>query len=315
MAQRVQAVMTGADVDSRSIVIARHGEKTTTRIENSRQAIRDWLKQQPGLLCLAVEATGCYHIDLVELAHAHGVEVYLINPFQLTHYRKSVGVRVKTDPCDARLLARYLAHEQDSLRRWQPPPKGQRQAWRLLHRRAKLVKARQILQQSFEGMTGFGRECRALWQRLARLEKALEARLFALLQQLGWGTAWRRCQSICGIGPLSAAALVIAYHRGAFRHADAFVAFLGLDVRIRQSGRYTGQAKLTKQGDSEARRVLHNAAVTAARFDFKPYYERLRARGLASTQAHVAVTRKLVRIAFSLMQSGQMYDPMRYRMA
>ncbi|MCX9140324.1 IS110 family transposase, partial [Pseudomonas sp. DCB_PUT] len=71
---------------------------------------------------IAVEATNVYHLDLVELAHSLGFEVYVIDGFQLSNYRKSVGVRVKTDPTDARLLSRFLRNEGEDLRPWTPPP-------------------------------------------------------------------------------------------------------------------------------------------------------------------------------------------------
>lgn len=315
MAQRVQPIRVGADVDSRFIELACHDTAERACIDNNAAAIRAWLAAQPGPIELAVEATGRYHQQLVELAHEAGVTVFVLNPQWLHHYRRSVGQRAKTDRCDARLLARYLAHERSALRPWTPPPAGQREAWSLLKRRAKLVQARHMLEQSFRDVPGVRREFRAMRQRLHRLEQALERRLQACIVRLGWGPAWRRCQTLHGLGPLSAAALVIAFHRGPFRSADAFVAFLGLDVRVRQSGRFVGQAKLTKQGDSEYRRLLHSAAMAAARGDLRPYYQRLIARGKEPTQAHVAVARKLVRIAFSLLKNGTDYDPSRYRMA
>lgn len=315
MAQQVQPIRVGADVDSRFIELAVYGESEGERIDNTRPAIRAWLAAQTGPVELAVEATGRYHQTLVELAHAAGVTVFVLNPQWLHHYRQGIGQRAKTDRCDARLLARYLAHERSALRPWTPPPAGQREAWSLLKRRAKLVQARTMLEQSFRDVAGVSREFRAMQRRLTALECALERRLQAWIHRCGWADAYRRCQAIYGVGPVSAAALVIAFQRGGFRSADAFVAFLGLDVRVRQSGRYVGQAKLTKQGDSEYRRLLHNAAMAAARGPLEPYYQRLLDRGKASTQAYVAIARKLARIAFSLLSNDTEYDPARLRMA
>jgi len=45
-----------------------------------------------------------------------------------------------------------------------------------------------------------------------------------------------------------------------FSHSDAFVAYCGLDVGVRQSGKRNGQTGLTKQGDGELRRLLYLAA-------------------------------------------------------
>lgn len=315
MAQQVQRVSIGADVDSRFIELAVYGSKQTERIENTPEAIRAWLARQSAASELALEVTGKYHLKLLELAYEAGVRVYLINPQWLHHYRKGVGQRNKTDRADARLLARYVAHERDELRPWTPPPAGQRALCSLLKRRAKLVQVQTTLEQSFADEPDIAPEFRTLKHQFQQLAQAIERRIKALLRQHGWWESYQRCCSIYGVGELSAAALVAAFQRGPFKSADAFVAYLGLDVRRRQSGRYEGLAKLTKQGESEYRRLLHNAARAAARGDLKAYYERLRARGLQPTQAHVAVARKLARIAFSLMKHQTTYDPAQIRAA
>jgi transposase len=315
MAQQVTPVSIGADVDSRYIHIAYYGSKQSCQIDNQRTAIRRWLRSLSGPVSLAVEATGCYHLELVDQAHAAGVEVYLIDPYRLSRYRQGVGERNKTDQVDARLLARYLAHERTELRAYQPLSADHRRAWSLLKRRAKLVQAEGMVSESMRAVGGLKAQLKALKQRFARLRQAIDRELAQQIHKLGLHDEYQRCQSIKGVGALTAAALVLAFHRGDFSRADAFVAFLGMDVRVRRSGRYEGQSKLTKKGDAECRRLLHNAARAAARGDLKPYYERLQARGLATTQAHVAVARKLVRIAFSLLKHQSTYDPAKLKMA
>lgn len=309
MAQHVQPVSVGADVDSRFIEIAVHGAKANERIENTPEAIRAWLARQSPATELALEVTGNYHLELLERAYQAGVRVYLINPQWLRHYRQGVGHRNKSDRADARLLARYAAHEREELRPWTPPPAGQRALCSLLKRRAKLVQVQTTLDQSFAAEKAIAEAFARTQAELQRLARAIEHRIKALIREHGWWAHYRRCCSIYGVGEITAAALVAVFQRGAFKSADAFVAYLGLDVRQRQSGRYKGLAKLTKQGESEYRRLLHNAARAAARRDLKAYYERLRARGFQPTQAHVAVARKLARIAFSLMKHQTTYDP------
>ena len=84
-----------------------------------------------------------------------------------------------------------------------------------------------------------------------------------MVRELGWWADYQRCLSIPGIGPINAVALTAAYHRAEFTNADAFIAFLGLDVRIRDSGTFKGKRKLTKKGESELRRLLYCAAKPA----------------------------------------------------
>ena len=111
-------------------------------------------------------------------------------------------------------------------------------------------------------------------------------------------------------------ALVATWHRGDFSNVDAFVAFLGLDVRVRQSGCWQGRRKLTKKGDGEIRRLLFNAAMQGRRNAlWEPYYLRLRDRGLSSTAAFMALGRKLARVCFALLQNDSEFDPRQHRPA
>lgn len=315
MAQQVESRHLGADVDSRFIQIHEHESGAAERIENSPSGIAKWLRSRSAPARLAVESTGSYHFELVDQAHAAGLTVYVLDPRQIKCYREGIGQRAKTDPCDARLIARYLQRECDGLRPYRPRSKAQRKASQVLKRRATLVRAKDQIQQSFKELSGFDDALASALRHIKALIALLEKRLQALLKQQGHWDKVLRCRSIPGIGPITSMSLVVAYLRGEFRSADAFVAYLGLDVRVCESGRFSGRRKLTKQGDAECRRVLYNAAMTGRRYAFAGYYERLIARGLKPTQAFVAVARKQARIAFSLMRNGVYFDPERFKMA
>ena len=98
--------------------------------------------------------------------------------------------------------------------------------------------------------------------------------------------------------------MVAAYHRSQFRSADAFIASMGMDVRVRDSGKFRGRRKLTKKGDSELRRLLFNATMQGGRSaPWKSYYLALRARGMSTTAAFVALGCKLARVCFASLQN------------
>ena len=88
-----------------------------------------------------------------------------------------------------------------------------------------------------------------------------------------------------------------------------FVAYIGLDVRIRESGRYVGKRKLTKRGESEIRRLLYCASIPArCHARFEQYHQRQLDKGLSKIAANIVLARKLARIAFTLMQNQEMFD-------
>ena len=309
MAMRVEPIDVGIDVSKKTLAVAPEGEKVV-EIVNDAGSIRAWLKSLPQPARIGVEATGVYHVELVEQAHRAGHAVYVIDGYRLNRYRESIGGRAKTDASDARLLLRYLQREATDLRPWSPPPKGYRELQQLILRRARLIQSKTSLGQSLGGLTQLGPTRRALLRHIDQVDQLLKKRIRKVLRNQQWLQAARRIQAIEGIGDITAAALVMTFQRGAFGSSDAFIAFLGLDVRVRESGSYKGRRKLTKKGASELRRLLYMAAMTARRSPtWKAFYQRHLDRGLSKIQSLVALARKLARVAFAMLRNGSEYRP------
>lgn len=312
MAQQVVERTIGVDVAKSWLDVAM-GSGPVQRIENGPGAIGAWLATLPGPVQLAVEATGRYHEALVQAAWAAGHRVYLVSPLRLSRYREAVGVRAKTDRADAVLLQRYLAQEGAHLVAWSPRSAGSERLWRLLKRRATVVRAQVQLRQSLGDEPALAAARAELLAPFAAVLRRLDRQLVALARELGWGTDLDRLQAVPGIGPVTALGLLAAYRRGDFPAADHFVAYLGLDVRVRDSGRSRGRRRLSKQGEPELRRLLFNAAMAGCRQGrWHRYYQGLRARGLPSTAALMALARKQVRLAFSLLHHQTTFDRARW---
>lgn len=100
-----------------------------------------------------------------------------------------------------------------------------------------------------------------------------------------------------------------------FTHPEQFVADVGLDLRVSQSGQRRGQFSPSKTGDAELRRLLYLAAMAAAtstRDTTSAHRDaREQAKGLAKTAALNAVARKLAKVAWSIVTHGTQYDPER----
>ena len=97
-----------------------------------------------------------------------------------------------------------------------------------------------------------------------------------------------------------------------FSRMDQAVAYVGLDLQVRQSGKWKGQVKVCKRGSGRVRRVLSLAALRALALPDSPfatYSHRLVARGLKGRQALMAVMRKLLLVAGPLLRSKQTSDP------
>jgi len=119
--------------------------------------------------------------------------------------------------------------------------------------------------------------------------------------------------TITGIGSILGAAILSEIgdiHR--FDHPSKLVAFAGLDVKVVQSGEFTGtQGKLTKRGSPFLRRALWLAANIAAFKDptMSEYYQSLRQRGKHHYVGISAVARKMCNIVFVILSENKPYDP------
>jgi transposase len=306
----VSKPIVGVDVAKNELVIYQAELDLLEEIPNTKTAIKQWLKALPGNVAIAIEATNIYHLEFADLAYEAGCTIYMVGGYELKHYREGVKVRAKTDALDAKLLARYLKNEAEELHPWTPPSPLYRQLLSLFRRRAALVQARVGLVQSWANepllKTAFAAQVKSMQQLEALIEKTINEHL----KQAGLLGQLKRCLKVEGIGFLTGARLITAFQRGDFRNADAFIAFLGLDLRVLKSGQKDGRRSLTKRGDPEARRLLHNAAMSASRTAaWKGFYEEQRARGFSTTQALVMLARKLARVVFALLKGQSEYQP------
>jgi len=181
--------------------------------------------------------------------------------------------------------------------------------WRLIKRRAKLVKMRTQLKLSLSDVGSELPEISDALASLTRLIDRLVKEACKIATALGWRESLVRLQTIPGVGKLNALGLMVMYHRGAFSEVDKFIAFLGLDVKVRDSGKYRGIRKLTKKGDPEIRRLLFNGARAAANrwAHWAEQKQKLMARGFSEIQASVALARKIARISYALMKGSGTY--------
>lgn len=238
MAMPVSVVkpIVGVDVAKNELVIYHADPDLLETISNNKPAIKKWLEALPAPVDLAIESTNIYHLELADLAHEAGCTIYMVGGYELSHYRKGVNIRAKTDALDARLLARYLKNEYAELHPWIPPTPLYRRLLSLFRRRAALVQARVGLVQSWSNepllKSAFAEQVASM----QRLEGLVEKMINDQLKEAGLLDQLRRCMKVEGIGFLTGSRLIAAFQRGDFRSADAFIAFLGMDLRVSKSG-------------------------------------------------------------------------------
>lgn len=307
----------GVDVAEATLEVALAGSAKVVTIANSVAAIRAWLKDLPEGCRIAVESTAKLHLPLVRMALAAGHVVYVLNPRDLSHYAASLGRRAKTDRLDALLIARYLENEHEQLHPYQLPSELQTQLDELIKRRHKFGVARQAQRQSLPALGCKLRSGARLLRAFQAVIDEIDTRLQQLIaQDAALADGARRLQTIVCFGPLLGASMAHTITRLPFKNADTFIAYIGYDPRARDSGKLRGRRYLSKRGPAEMRRLLFNAAMSAANSKlWRPHYQRYLDRGFSTTAALVILARKLARIAFSLIRTGEVFQPERLKIA
>lgn len=157
----------------------------------------------------------------------------------------------------------------------------------------------------------FAFQIRQLIEQLEFLEnqiEELEQQIAALLQKTG-----SYITTIPGIGETLGA--IIIGEIGDIHRFDApnkLVAFAGLDVRVTQSGEFTGtRQKISKRGSPYLRRAIWLAATRAAFCDpvLSFYYQSLRDRGKHHLTAVGAVSRKLCNTIYTILKEDRPWQP------
>lgn len=156
----------------------------------------------------------------------------------------------------------------------------------------------------------FAFQIRQLIEQLMFLEnqiEELEEQISFLLQQTN-----EVITTIPGIGNTLGA--VIISEVGDINRFDApgkLVAFAGLDVKVTQSGEFSGTKQhISKRGSPYLRRAIWLAANRAAFCDpiLSEYYQSLKARGKHHLTAVGAVARKMCNIIFTILRENRPYE-------
>ena len=262
------------------------------------------------LICM--EATGAYSLPLADFLVNQGYSVSLVNPAKIHAFAKSELSRAKTDKADAKLIARYAFIMQPPL--WVPPPATIRELQALVRRVEHLLEM--IRMERNRQDTANAKIIDSINTVLETLEAELEATRKAIHDHIDNNPDLKkRGDLLCtipGIGNASVAHLLIALseHHG-FSHAKQVVAFAGLAPALRQSGQWSGNTHIAKNGDALLRKALYMPALCALRFNplIRTFSERLKANGKNGKAVACAAMRKLIHIAFGVLKSGEAFNP------
>jgi transposase len=148
---------------------------------------------------------------------------------------------------------------------------------------------------------------------LQLLEEELKAITQRLVQECRARTpqAMTLLNSINGLGDVTTAHFLAEIQARDFATPKKLIAFAGLDPIIRESGQWKGRGRISKRGNKSLRRVLFLMSVSVIRNNpiFRDLYDRKRSEGKVYRQAVLAVSHKLLRVIYALLQHQVPFNP------
>lgn len=277
-----------------------------TRIKRTQQDLVHAFNKYPKGSRVLLEPTGRYHRLVVECARKAGHEVKLVDPYAFSLYRRSLSPRASTDKICALLLARFAEKEWERVPEYKPLSKCLQRLKDLLEMRETQTQIRVALEQSMAEAKGLPSSSKRALRGLEQAVRDIELQIFTIVKS---DPLFAEFKAMDGVGDLNAAALVWLFRAFSFANSDQVVAFVGLDVRVRESGKFIGQRKLTKRGPRLMRRLLYCAANSLRRTEhFKPLFAKFHAKGIRTRGVNSIVSRRILRAAFQIACNGARYD-------
>jgi transposase len=223
-------------------------------------------------------------------------------------FAKATGLLAKTDKIDARLIARYAQWLQPA----EDAPEHDEELKALLKRREQLIaeKNRELNRLDKVLPTRIKRSITAHMRWLENQIASLDEALAELRKDERLQSQVALLSSIPGVGNLTAQYILAYMPEVSSANHKQLASLAGLAPMNRDSGGYRGK-RFIQGGRAPLRRALYMAAVPSVRFnpDLKRFYEQLRGQGKPAKVALVAVMRKLLLIAASILRRQSPWLP------
>ncbi len=308
-------VYVGIDVAKNWLDVAIYPANVTFRFANTKKGHKQLLASlatyQVGLV--VCEATGKHHRSCHAALHAAGIAVCVINPYRSRKFADILGKLAKTDTIDAMTLAQLAALHQPNATI--PAPEKIQKLAELISARIAAVGDRTAVSnrhgaaQCANLKRELGRQLKAVDKHIARLE-AMIRKIIASDEAL-----MRRYDilvSIPGIADITAMGLIGLLSELGTCTDKEIAALVGVAPMNWDSGEMRGRRAI-RGGRAAVRKLLYMPAMVAVgrgvNADLQTFYERLRANAKPAKVALVAVMRKLIILANTLIFENRKWAP------
>lgn len=264
-----------------------------------------------------MEATGVYHESLAYYLYHRQEQVHILLPTRVKKFIDSTVGKSKTDKIDSELIGRMgLERKLANFKLGSPLV---RQIRKLTRERKSLVDEKTVIKNQLHAeqhsANKLSSSIERMQNRIAYIEeqiKLVEAEAALLIKEDDFlARKIKLMTSIPGVGFVTAAT-VIAETQG-FSNINSIKqlsSYAGYDVKQRESGKYKGKTRISKQGNSHIRQILYMPAISSISHDkaIRNFYDRVNKNKASTLIGLTAVQRKLLGLMYTLWKKDMKYD-------
>jgi len=264
------------------------------------------------------EPTGSYSETLRKYCYQQEIKCFIINPKQFSNYAKALGVEVKNDIEDARVLSKALPVAKEYQIRVPQYNKDVERIKELMSYYKFTTKQTTQQKNHLESLTSKDGDLFSI-KELKKSIKESQAKEQRILDQIQmvidknpeYKKSYDNITSIKGVAQIGGIALLHLFLKYPEANQRQITSLAGLNPIYKQSGTSVQSGyKVSKAGSSIYRGSLFMGVLTAVRFEpiFQTFFNRLIANGKHTTQAQIAVMRKIIITAHSLYKNDRKFD-------
>jgi transposase len=295
------------------------GSKT---IKNNRQGFEEFLSWISAkfinelALHFTMEATGVYYESLAYFLQGQGYPVHVVLPNQAKKYGQSLGIESKTDKIDAKTLARMGLERK--LRNWEPFSPHFQMLKRFTRERDALIGERTMVLNQLHAYENEGHPISATVRRSHEHIDLLDSQIKEIEQDIEKVIEKDKplkerlacVRSIKGVGLITAVTIVSETNGFVtVNNIKQLVSYAGLDVKLRESGKWKGKTKISKKDNKYIRKALYFPTFSKIKHDesTNKKYQQLKEKKGIPMVAAVAQQRKLLGLIYTLWKKQERY--------
>ena len=284
--------------------------------KNDAQGFSKFAKVLASDNLVVMEATGYYHYRLAQYLSHKGINCAVVNPLSIKRFIQMKLAKVKTDKADAKAICDYAMANDVPI--YNPLDSVQAECLQLFRLLEHYQKQLTALKNKLHGEEVLGRPSKAVYHSLNRSKKhlqkeikQLEAQVLALVKE-EYQHQITLLKSIPGLGIKTILFLIVVTQGfSKFENSSQLCSYAGITPTERSSGSsIRGRSRISKVGNKRLRNLLFMCSFTACRHNSacKKQYERIVNKGKSKKLALLAVSNKLLKQAYAVVNSGIAYD-------